>query len=84
MIDLFLVTATEADMNAALIAAGVTDAEGNPTINFSVDQIGPFVRDGVEYVDWHTNLRGSASDEQLAALDPLRVYPEMPYRVFAS
>jgi hypothetical protein len=84
MIDLFLVTATETDMTAALTAAGVIDDEGNPPIGVSVEQIGPFVRDGVEYVDWHTNLRGGFSDDQLNALDPLRVYPTLPYRVFAS
>jgi hypothetical protein len=84
MIDLFLVTATEAETNAALLAAGVVDDEGNPPVGISVDQIGPFVRNGIEYVDWHTNLRGTFTDEQLAALDPLRIYPTLPYRVFAG
>jgi hypothetical protein len=84
MMDLFLFTATEEDMTTALLLVGVIDEDGNPTPDFSVDQIGPFVRDGTEYVDWHTNLRGSFSDEQLTALDPLRVYPLVPYRVFAS
>jgi hypothetical protein len=84
MTDLFLVTATEAEMTAALTAAGVIDDEGNPPVGISVDQIGPFVLNGVEYVDWHTNLRGTFTDEQLAALDPLRIYPTLPYRVFAG
>jgi hypothetical protein len=84
MIDLFLVTATEAETNAALLAAGVIDDESNPVMGISVDQIGPFVRNGIEYVDWHTNLRGTFTDEQLAALDPLRIYPTLPYRVFAG
>jgi hypothetical protein len=93
MTDLFLYTATEADMTAALTAAGIIDEEGNPPVGISVDQIGPFQRvtgydDAgepiiVDYPDWHTNLRGSFSDEQLAALEPLRVYPVVPYRVFA-
>jgi hypothetical protein len=84
MTDLFLVTATEAETNAALLAAGVVDDEGNSPVGISVDQIGPFVRNGIEYVDWHTNLRGTFTDEQLAALDPLRIYPTLPYRVFAG
>ena len=93
MTDLFLYTATKEDMTTALTAAGIIDDEGNPTPDFSVDQIGPFQRvtgydDAgepiiVDYPDWHTNLRGSFSDEQLAALEPLCVNPAVPYRVFA-
>ena len=76
MTDLYLKTLTEDDMNAALLGAGVIDDEGNPTQDFSVDQIGPFTKvigydaEGepiVEnYPDWHTNLRGSFTEEQLA------------------
>jgi hypothetical protein len=84
MIDLFLVTATEAETNAALLAAGIVDGEGNPPVGISVDHIGSFTRNGVEYADWHTNLRGTFTDEQLAALDPIRIYPTLPYRVFAG
>jgi hypothetical protein len=93
MTDLFLYTATEEDMTTALTAAGVIDEEGNPPIGISVDQIGPFQRvtgydDAgepiiVDYPDWHTNLRGSFSEEQLAALEPMCVNPAVPYRVFA-
>jgi hypothetical protein len=93
MTDLFLYTPTEEDMTTALLLVGVIDEEGNPTPDFSVDQIGPFQRvtgydDAgepiiVDYPDWHTNLRGSFSDEQLAALAPLCVNPPVPYRVFA-
>ena len=54
-----------------------------PTQDFSVDQIGPFARDGVDYTDWHTNLRGSFDEEQLALLTPLSVVPPIPYRVWA-
>ena len=91
--DLFLYTPTEEDMTTALLLVGIIDEEGNPTPDFSVDQIGPFQRvtgydDAgepiiVDYPDWHTNLRGSFSDEQLAALAPLCVNPPVPYRVFA-
>jgi hypothetical protein len=62
-----------------------------PTQDFSVDQIGPItiwdysVEPPVEttYSDWHTNLRGSFTEEQLAALEAMRVYPPLPYRVWA-
>lgn len=92
MSDLFLYAATEADMNAALLAAGVIDENGNPPFYIAVDQIGPFQRitgydDAgepiiVNYPEWHTNLCGVITEEQLAALEPLRVNPAVPYRVF--
>ena len=91
--DLYLKTLTEADMDAALLEAGVIDDEGNPTQGFSVDQIGPFSKvigyDAKgnpiveDYPDWHTNLRGSFDEEQLALLTPLTVEPAIPYRVWA-
>lgn len=93
MTDLYLKATTEEAMNAALLEAGVIDAEGNPTQGFSVDQIGPFTKivgytsEGAPieeyYPDWHTNLRGSFDDDQLALLTPLSVYPPIPYRVWA-
>lgn len=92
-LDLYLKTLTEEDMADALLEAGVIDAEGNPTQDFSVDQIGPFSKvigydaEGEpiveEYPDWHTNLRGSFDEEQLALLTPLSVEPPVPYRVWA-
>jgi hypothetical protein len=93
MTDLYLKATTEADMDTALLEAGVIDAEGNPTQDFSVDQIGPFSKvigyDEAgepiveDYPDWHTNLRGSFDEEQLALLTPLTVEPTVPYRVWA-
>ena len=93
MIDLYLMTATEAEMTAALLAAGVIDDGGSPAPNFSVDHIGPFSRVTgydkadepivVDYPGWHTNLRGTFDDEQLAVLTPLSVEPTVPYRVWA-
>jgi len=91
MTDLYLKAPTQEDMDAALLEAGVIDDEGNPTPNFSIDQIGPFTRwdysvePPVEtvYPDWHTNLRGSFDEEQLALLTPLTVEPAIPYRVWA-
>lgn len=83
MTDLYLRAPTEADMNAVLLGQDIIDGEGNPTSGFSVDQIGPIVLDDVEYPDWHTNLRGSFTNEQIAALEPMCVYPPVPYRVWA-
>ena len=93
MTDLYLKAPTQEDMDTALLEAGVIDAEGNPTQDFSVDQIGPFSKvvgyDEAgepiveDYPDWHTNLRGSFDEEQLALLTPLCVEPPVPYRVWA-
>ena len=93
MIDLYLMAATEAEMLAALTAAGVINDEGLPVAGVSLDHIGPFSRVTgydkadepivVDYPSWHTNLRGSFTDEQLAALEPLSVQPSVPHRVWA-
>lgn len=93
MIDLYLMAATEKAMTAALTAAGVINDEGNPVAGVTLDHIGPFSRVTgydkadepivVEYPGWHTNLRGTFDDEQLAALEPLSVQPETPHRVWA-
>jgi hypothetical protein len=93
MIDLYLMTVTDAEMLAALIAAGVTDEEGFPVAGISLDHIGSFSRVTgydkadepiiVEYPGWHTNLRGSFTDKQITALKPISVQPAVPYRVWA-
>jgi hypothetical protein len=93
MTDLYLKAPTQEDMDAALLEANVIDDEGNPTPDFSVDQIGPFSKvigyDAKgnpiveDYPDWHTNLRGSFDEKQLALLTPLTVEPAIPYRVWA-
>jgi protocatechuate 3,4-dioxygenase beta subunit len=93
MTDLYLKTLTEDDMDAALLEAGVIDDEGNPVNDFLVDQIGPFTKvigydeegEPIEeyYPDWHTNLRGSFTEDQLALLTPLSVEPPVPYRAWA-
>jgi hypothetical protein len=83
MTDLYLKAPTQENMNAALFEAGIIDDEGNPVNDFLVDQIGPFTRDDVDYTDWHTNLRGSFTEDQLALLTPLSVEPPIPYRVWA-
>lgn len=78
MVDLYLKAATEAAMVAALQAAGVA-----PETGYAVDHIGPFTRDGVDYPDWHCNLRGHFTDEQMLILGPMNVAPDQPFRVFA-
>ena len=93
MTDLYLMAATEKAMTAALTAAGVIDDEGLPVAGVSLDHIGPFSRVTgydkagepivVDYPSWHTNLRGSFTDEQLAALEPISVQPAVPHRVWA-
>jgi len=99
MIDLYLMTDTDAEMLVALIAAGDTDEEGFPVAGVSLDHIGSFSRvtgyskakdkSGepiaivVDYPGWHTNLRGDFTDEQLAALAPISVQPASPHRVWA-
>jgi len=93
MIDLYLMAATEAEMLAALTAAGVINDEGFPVAGVSLDHIGPFSRvTGYDKADepivkdypgWHTNLRGDFTDEQLATLEPLSVQPSVPHRVWA-
>jgi hypothetical protein len=93
MIDLYLSALTEADMAAALLAAGVIDEDGFPVEGVNLDHIGPFSRFErptwadepilVDYPGWHTNLRGVFTDEQLAALEPISIQPAVPYRVWS-
>ena len=93
MIDLYLMAATEKAMTAALTAAGVINDEGHPVAGVTLDHIGPFSRVTgydeadepivVDYPGWHTNLRGSFTDKQLAALAPISVQPAVPHRVWA-
>jgi hypothetical protein len=93
MIDLYLCAPTEADMTAALTAAGIINDEGFPVAGVSLDHIGPFSRVTgydkadepivADYPDWHTNLRGDFTDKQLAALAPISVQPAVPHRVWA-
>ena len=93
MIDLYLKAATEADMNAALLAAGMIDAEGLPTDGVSLDVIGPIVKMDysveppveIDYPEWHVNVRSyDLTEEQLAELtDVIIIPPELPFRVWA-
>lgn len=96
MIDLYLKAPTEAEMNAALVSAGLLldfDGELQPPMGVSIDNIGPFVRwdysvePPVEtnYPDWHTNVRAyEIAEDQMAVLEPFVLAPPtLPYRVWA-
>jgi hypothetical protein len=82
--DLYLKAADEAEMNAALIDAGVAyDDEGvlTPAPFVSLDVIGAIPeRDG-----YHVNVRSyDLTEAQLAELQPVIIVPpEQPYRVWA-
>jgi len=81
--DLYLKAPTEEDMMSALIDSEVINSDGDIPIGISIHHIGPFIHDDIEYLDWHTNLRGSFTDEQLELLAPLMVEPTIPYRIWA-
>jgi hypothetical protein len=98
MTDIYLRAATEATMNAALIAAGLAyEEDGNlyPAPFVSLDVIGPITRvtgydeNGdpitVEYPEWHVNVRCNAlTEEQEAEIEALKIVPpEQPFRVWA-
>lgn len=96
MTDLYLKAPTGAEMNAALIEAGLLvdiDDMLLPAAGVSLDVIGPFTRvdysvtPPVEtyYPDWHVNVRAyDLTEDQLALLEPfVLVPPNMPYRVWA-
>jgi len=99
MIDLYLMAATEAEMLAALTAAGVINDEGFPAAGVSLDHIGPFSRvtgfkkakrkadDPIpimaDYPGWHTNLRLTEDIDTSALLAYIIDTPTAPYRVWA-
>lgn len=83
MTDFYLRTDTEAAMNAALIAAAVTDTEGNPYPGMELSVIGKIAKDEQELPGWHVNLRvtGELLDSQVAEL-PAIAKPSHPVRVW--
>jgi hypothetical protein len=93
MIDIYLMAVTEAEMLAALVAAGVTDEDGFPVAGVSLDHIGPFSRVTgydeadepiiVEYPGWHTNLRLTEDIDTSALLAYIIDTPATPHRVWA-
>jgi len=99
MIDFYLMAATEAEMTAALLAAGLINDEGFPVAGVSVDHIGPFSRvtgydEGkdeagepipitVHYPGWHTNLRLMEDIDTSALLAYIIDTPTTPHRGWA-
>lgn len=87
MIDHYLQTADEPAMRAAMIQAGVTDDEGNPTEGHAIDVIGTWYEqpdpeaEPVEVPGWHVNVRSS---ELIQWSDSVTVtQPKTPWRVWA-
>ena len=76
-------------MTAALVAAGLIDAEGYPAEGVAVDVIGAITRlEGdtpVTLPGWHVNVRTvGLTDEQRAALEGISMLaPANPFRIFA-
>jgi hypothetical protein len=91
MIDLYLKTDSELNMTTILTIAGILDKNGNILSEVSVDHIGPITRvldyDSSTiktYPEWHTNLRGNFTEEQLVELLPISITPNNPYRIWAG
>lgn len=89
MIDYYLQTADEPTMRAALIEAGVTDDEGNPTEGHAVDVIGTwFERNGgsdeepvmTQLQGWHVNVRSAELIEWPESVTLAQ--PVTPWRVW--
>lgn len=97
MIDLYLKSKNEAEMNTLLIQAELlieTEEGIYPARGINLDIIGPITRiigyDEAnepitqEYPDWHVNVRANLSAEQVEILSTITIVtPEVPYRVWA-
>ncbi|WP_417777088.1 hypothetical protein [Stutzerimonas xanthomarina] len=86
MNDYYLQTADEESMTAALIAAGVTDADGNPTPCHAVSVIGTWHEQSdpeaepVAVPGYHANVR---SAEPIEWPESVTVHePRTPWRVW--
>lgn len=98
MIDLYLKTDNESDMNTALTVAGFTEEESGRLYHLAaaLDVIGTIyqptgeltVLEGIEVPvlapvpGYHVNVR-TQSAELAQSLDAYRTYPETPVRVWA-
>lgn len=86
MIDYYLQTADEQTMNAALIEAGVTDDEGNPTPGHAVSVIGTWHEqpdpesEPVAVPGYHANVRSTETIEWPDSVT--QAQPKTPWRVF--
>lgn len=96
MNDLYLKAADEAEMNAALIDAGLAyeeDGQLVPALFVSLDVIGPIVKWDysvdppveIDYPEWHVNVRSyDLTEAQMEQLQPVIIVPpEQPFRVWA-
>lgn len=83
MIDYYLRASDETAMHAALVAAGVTDANGSPMPGMDLSVIGTIVMDQVPLHGYHANLRTAVElgVDQLAVL-PVIDKPTNPVRVW--
>lgn len=87
MIDYYLQTADEPSMRAALIAAGVTGQDGNPTEGHAVDVIGVWHEqpadpdiEPVALPGWYVNVRSAHPIEWPDSVTVAQ--PKTPWRVF--
>lgn len=87
MIDYYLQTADEPTMRAALIEAGVTDEDGNPTEGHAVDVIGTWYEqpadpeiEPVALAGWHVNVRSAEPVEWPDSVT--QAQPKTPWRIF--
>ena len=84
--DYYLQTADEPTMLSALIAAGVTDDEGNPTPGHAVSVIGTWYEqpdpeaEPVEVPGWHVNVRCEAPLQWPESVTVMT--PRTPWRVW--
>jgi hypothetical protein len=79
MIDLYLSAPTEAEMLAALTAAGVINDEGHPVAGVTLDLVGEI--EGA--TGYHANLRLTEDIDTSALLGYIIDTPTTPYRVWA-
>ncbi len=79
MIDLYLSASTEAEMTAALTAAGVINDEGHPVSGVTLDLVGEI--EGA--TGYHANLRLMEDIDTAALLGYIIDTPTTPYRVWA-
>lgn len=96
MNDYYLKTATQADMDAVLLAQGFIDADGNPTAAVALDRIGPIYKqtgvdaqgvpimasDGLYYAN--VRIMFQPTPAQDAALQAIDMRPDTPYRIWAD
>jgi len=79
MIDLYLSAPTEAEMLAALTAAGVINDEGHPVAGVTLDLVGEI--EGA--TGYHANLRLTEDIDTSALFGYIIDTPATPHRVWA-